>query len=128
LIQRRVVNLLRILRDCCRRSLPGQCETDGLLLGQPDSSLGGFETTWKLACAMAVGLFCSLLGRVVQHGAQHTIRKRLGLGRGSQGQVLIGWLGRYGNRPENLLPNWVDSRRSDLAFALGSSLGRPSHH
>jgi len=70
---------------------------------------GGFETTWKLACAMAVGLVLFAVGAWRSGtGAQHTIRNAFWIGPWFAGQVLIGWLGRYGNGSRNLLPNWVD--------------------
>src|SRR2546425_1680904 len=70
---------------------------------------GGFETTWKLACAMGVGLALFAIGAWRSDtGAQHTIRNAFWIGPWFGGQVLIGWLGRYGNGSKNLLPNWVD--------------------
>lgn len=70
---------------------------------------GGFETTWKLACAMAVGLVLFAVGaRRRGTGAQRTIRNAIWIGVWFAGQVVIGWLGRYGNGSTNLLPNWVD--------------------
>lgn len=70
---------------------------------------GGFETSWKLACAMGVGLALFAVGAWRSGtGAQHTIRNAFWIGPWFGGQVLIGWLGRYGNGSRNLLPNWVD--------------------
>ena len=70
---------------------------------------GGFETTWKLACAMGVGLVLFAVGAWRSGtGAQHTIRNAFWIGPWFAGQVLIGWLGRYGNGAIGLLPNWVD--------------------
>jgi amino acid transporter len=70
---------------------------------------GGFETTWKLACAMAVGLVLFAFGAWRSRtGAQHTIRNAFWIAPWFGGQVLIGWLGRYGKGSSNLLPNWVD--------------------
>ena len=70
---------------------------------------GGFETTWKLACAMAVGLILFAVGAWWRGtGAQHTIRNAFWIAPWFAGQVLIGWLGRYGNGSRNLLPNWLD--------------------
>lgn len=70
---------------------------------------GGFETTWKLAFAMAVGLTLFAVGAWRSGtGAQHTIRNAVWIGAWFGGQVLIGWLGRYGNGSQNLLPGWVD--------------------
>jgi len=70
---------------------------------------GGFETTWKLACAMLVGLALFAFGAWRSRtGAQHTIRNAFWIAPWFGGQVLIGWLGRYGNGSRNMLPNWVD--------------------
>jgi amino acid transporter len=70
---------------------------------------GGFETTWKLACAMAVGLALFAVGAWRRGtGATHTVRNAVWIAPWFGGQVLIGWLGRYGNGSTNLLPNWVD--------------------
>src|SRR5712671_3878117 len=70
---------------------------------------GGFESTWKLACAMVVGLALFALGAWRgSTGAQHTVRNAVWIGPWFAGQVLIGWLGRYGNGSRNLLPDWVD--------------------
>ena len=70
---------------------------------------GGFETTWKLACAMVVGLVLFAVGAWRSRtGAQHTIRNAFWIGPWLGGQVLIGWLGRYGHGSIDFLPNWVD--------------------
>jgi hypothetical protein len=70
---------------------------------------GGFDTTWKLACAMVVGLVLFAVGAWYSRtGAQQTIRNAFWIGPWLGGQVLIGWLGRYGNAARNVLPNWVD--------------------
>jgi amino acid transporter len=70
---------------------------------------GGFGTTWKLACAMGGGLVLFAVGAWRSGtGAQHTIRNAFWIGPWFGGQVLIGWLGRYGNGSRGILPNWVD--------------------
>ena len=70
---------------------------------------GGFESTWKLACAMAVGLALFAIGaRRSGTGATHTLRNAIWIGPWLGGLVLIGALGRYGNGARNTLPNWVD--------------------
>ena len=70
---------------------------------------GGFETTWKLACAIGIGLVLFAVGAWRSHtGALHTVRNAVWIGPWLGGQVLIGLLGRYGNGARNLLPNWVD--------------------
>src|SRR5437870_8644094 len=69
----------------------------------------GFDTTWKLACAVAVGLALFAVGAWRRNtDAQHTIRNAFWIGPWLGGQVLIGWLGRYGQGSRNLLPSWVD--------------------
>jgi amino acid transporter len=70
---------------------------------------GGFETTWKLACAIAIGLAVFAVGAWRSHtAASHTARNAVWIGPWLGGQVLIGFAGRYGNGSRNLLPNWVD--------------------
>jgi amino acid transporter len=70
---------------------------------------GGFETTWKLACAMLVGLALFGIGAWRSGtSAGHTIRNSIWLGPWFAGLVLIGALGRYGAGSRNILPNWVD--------------------
>ena len=70
---------------------------------------GGFETTWKLAVAIGVGLVLFTIGAWrYRTGAQRTIRNSFWIAPWFGGQALIGWLGRYGNGCRNLLPNWVD--------------------
>lgn len=70
---------------------------------------GGFQTTWKLACAIAFGLALFALGAWrSQTKALHTLRNAIWILPWLGGQVLIGFVGRYGNGARNLLPNWVD--------------------
>ena len=70
---------------------------------------GGFDTTWKLVCAVAGGLILFTLGAWRnQTGAQGAIRNALWVAAWLAGQVLIGFLGRYGAGVQNLLPNWID--------------------
>jgi len=70
---------------------------------------GGFETTWKLACAMLVGLMLFAIGAWrAGTGAQRTLRNAMWMGPWFAGQVIIGALGRYGNGSRNILPNWID--------------------
>jgi amino acid transporter len=80
---------------------------------------GGFESTWKLAAAMVVGLALFALGAWRSGtGAQHTVRNAIWIGPWFGGQVLIGALGRYGVGARNILPNWVDIAVV-IVFALG---------
>ena len=70
---------------------------------------GGFETTWKLACAIGIGLALFAVGAWRSHtAAPLTARNAVWIGPWFGGQVLIGLVGRYGNGSKNLLPNWVD--------------------
>src|SRR2546430_1489365 len=70
---------------------------------------GGFDTTWKLVCAVAGGLILFTLGAWRnQTGAQRAIRNGLWIAPWLAGQVLIGVIGRYGEGAKNLLPNWID--------------------
>jgi amino acid transporter len=70
---------------------------------------GGFGTTWKLACAMGVGLALFAVGAWRSGtGAQHTISNAVWIAPWLGGHVLIGLMGRYGNGSWDFLPNWVD--------------------
>jgi amino acid transporter len=70
---------------------------------------GGFQTTWKLAVAMLVGLvwFAIGAGRNRTH-AFDFMRNAVWIAPWLGGQVLIGWLGRYGGGSLNVLPGWID--------------------
>ena len=70
---------------------------------------GGFDTTWKLACAIGFGLGLFGLGAWRARTAAHrTLRNAIWIAPWLGGQVLIGWLGRYGNGAKDALPNWAD--------------------
>jgi amino acid transporter len=70
---------------------------------------GGFDITWKLVCAIGVGLVLFGLGAWrAKTGAHRTLRNAFWIGPWLGGQVLIGWLGRYGNGAKDILPNWTD--------------------
>jgi hypothetical protein len=69
---------------------------------------GGFESAWKIACAMLAGLALFAVGAWRRGtGARHTLRSALWIGPWLGGQVVIGALGRYGGG-SNWIPNWVD--------------------
>ncbi len=69
---------------------------------------GGFETTWKLAVAMLVGLGLFAIGAVrARTASTRMLRSAIWLLPWFVGQVVIGALGRYGGG-RNILPNWVD--------------------
>jgi amino acid transporter len=77
---------------------------------------GGFQTTWKLVCAMVVGLGLFSLGAWRKRtGASATLRHALWMLPWLGGHVVIGAVGRYGG--QELLPNWVDVGLV-IAFAL----------
>jgi amino acid transporter len=70
---------------------------------------GGFESTWKLTCAMVVGLALFALGTWrCGTGAEHVVRNAIWIGPWLGGLVVIGALGRYGDPASNILPDWVD--------------------
>ena len=70
---------------------------------------GGFDTTWKLVSVIGIGLVLFSVGAWrASTDAQRTTRNALWMGPWLGGQVLIGWLGRYGNGSKALLPAWVD--------------------
>jgi amino acid transporter len=80
---------------------------------------GGFDTTWKLVSAIALGLVLFAIGSWrAKTDAQRTLRNALWIGPWLGGQVLIGFLGRYGNGSKSLLPEWIDILVVIL-FALG---------
>jgi amino acid transporter len=80
---------------------------------------GGFDTTWKLVSAIAVGLALFTVGAWRgKTGAQRTIRNALWIVPWLGGQVLIGFFGRYGNGAKGLLPDWIDIAVV-IVFALG---------
>ncbi|HEV7395678.1 MAG TPA: APC family permease [Pyrinomonadaceae bacterium] len=79
---------------------------------------GGFDTTWKLACAVAIGLLLFGLGAWrAGTGAERTLRNAIWIGPWLLGHVLIGWLGRYGDAARNIIPDWLDIT-TVVTFAL----------
>jgi amino acid transporter len=70
---------------------------------------GGFDITWKLACAMGVGFVLFAIGAWrAKTNAYLTLRNAVWIAPWLGGQVLIGWCGRYGIGARNLLPAWID--------------------
>ncbi len=70
---------------------------------------GGFDTTWKLAVAMLLGLVLFAIGAArARTGAQRTIRNAFWIAPWLGGHVVLGAVGRYGASASNLLPDWVD--------------------
>jgi amino acid transporter len=69
---------------------------------------GGFDTTWRLATAMAVGLVIFAIGAWrAKTGVQRMVRSALWIAPWMLGHVVIGYLGRYGGGT-NDLPMWID--------------------
>jgi amino acid transporter len=69
---------------------------------------GGFDTTWKLAVAMLVGLALFAIGATRQHtGALRSMANALWMVPWFGGHVIIGYLGRYGGG-RNIIPDWID--------------------
>jgi amino acid transporter len=69
---------------------------------------GGFDTTWKLVCAMAGGLLLFSYGaRRSGSGAARTLPNAIWMLPWFGGHVLLGALGRYGGGYE-VLPGWID--------------------
>src|SRR5262249_55439780 len=70
---------------------------------------GGFDTTWKLVTAIAVGFALFSIGAWRRKtGAQRAIRNALWIVPWLGGHVLIGLLGRYGVGAKGILPAWID--------------------
>ncbi len=70
---------------------------------------GGFDTTWKLVCAVGFGLLLFSLGAWrKQTGARRAVRNALWIAPWLLGQTAIGFMGRYGNGARNILPKWID--------------------
>src|SRR5262245_32622108 len=70
---------------------------------------GGFDTTWRLVCAIGLGLMLFAAGSWFKStGAQRSLRNAVWIGPWLAGQVVIGFLGRYGSGARNILPNWLD--------------------
>jgi amino acid transporter len=79
---------------------------------------GGFETTWKLAVAMLVGLAWFAIGaKRNRTRAFDFTRNAIWIAPWLGGMVAMGWLGRYGGGSHNVLPNWVDIG-AVIAFSL----------
>jgi amino acid transporter len=87
---------------------------------------GGFDTTWKLAIAMAVGLGMFAIGAWrAKTGVQRMVRSALWIVPWMLGHVVLGYFGRYGGGT-NDLPMWIDiaivSAFSLAIFYLGVAM------
>src|SRR4051812_28020327 len=70
---------------------------------------GGFDATWKLAAAMVVGLALFGIGAVrAGTGASFPLRSASWMLPWFIGQVVLGYVGRYGNGSQSLMPPWID--------------------
>jgi amino acid transporter len=79
---------------------------------------GGFETTWKLVCAMVAGLLLFAVGAWrAKTGARRAVRNAIWIAPWMGGLVIIGWLGRYGDGARSILPDWID-----IAVVIGFGL------
>jgi amino acid transporter len=79
---------------------------------------GGFETTWKLALAMLLGLGLFAIGAMrARTDAKRTIRNAIWVAPWLGGHVILGAVGRYGTGARNILPGWIDLAVV-IAFAL----------
>ena len=79
---------------------------------------GGFETTWKLALAMVLGLSLFAIGAMrARTDAKRTIRNAMWVAPWLGGHVILGFVGRYGPGSRSILPDWVD-----LAAVISFSL------
>jgi amino acid transporter len=79
---------------------------------------GGYDFTWKLACALLLGLVLFAIGSTrAGTDALGMVRSAVWIGPWILGSVVIGALGRYGDGSHSVLPNWVD-----LLVVIGFSL------
>jgi amino acid transporter len=70
---------------------------------------GGYDYTWKIACAMVVGLI--LFGIGASRAGSDTmsmLRSAFWIGPWILGMVIIGLAGRYGVGSHSWLPEWID--------------------
>ncbi|MEB3237001.1 MAG: APC family permease [Candidatus Sericytochromatia bacterium] len=80
---------------------------------------GGFGLTWKLTLAMLAGLVLFGIGAWVRRtGAWTSLRHAVWIPGWLGGQVLLGYLGRYGEGAQSLLPAWVDLG-AVIVFSVG---------
>jgi amino acid transporter len=91
--------------------LPGLLAPVGFVSANLIIYWGGFDVTWKILVAIAVGLMIFAITYAATPAA-----KRLKLDIAAArwvapwllGQAVIGYLGRYGDGASNILPEWID--------------------
>ena len=70
---------------------------------------GGYNYTWKIACALIVGLILFGFGTVkARTDVMSMLRSAMWIGPWILGSVVIGALGRYGEGSRSVLPEWID--------------------
>jgi len=70
---------------------------------------GGYDFTWKIVCAMVVGLALFAIGSSrAGTGSMESLRSAVWIGPWLLGSVVIGALGRYGDGSHSVLPSWID--------------------
>ncbi|HEX2805878.1 MAG TPA: APC family permease [Kineosporiaceae bacterium] len=70
---------------------------------------GGYDYTWKLACALVLGLLLFAIGSTrAGTDALGMLRSSVWIGPWILGAVILGALGRYGDGSHSILPNWID--------------------
>jgi len=70
---------------------------------------GGYNYTWKIACALVVGLILFGFGAAKAHtDVIGMLRSAMWIGPWILGSVIIGALGRYGEGSRSVLPEWID--------------------
>jgi amino acid transporter len=70
---------------------------------------GGYEYTWKIACALLLGLLIFGIGSSIKNtGAFNQLRPAIWIGPWVIGSVIIGLAGRYGTGNKSWLPEWID--------------------
>jgi amino acid transporter len=68
---------------------------------------GGYDTTWKLGCALVLGLAIFAIGSsLAGTGSLEIVRGGVWIGPWIMGAIIIGALGRYGGH--DVLPAWID--------------------
>jgi amino acid transporter len=93
---------------------------------------GGYDFTWKLACALVLGLAIFQVGASrAGTGSMSSLRGAAWVGPWILGSVVIGALGRYGQGSRSVLPAWIDLLVvicfSLVIFYWAVSLALPNH-